>query len=184
MRVAQAGRVRRACRVAPVGAVRCEKPLLGPCRNAGVGATVAAGFTLELYREPCRKAGTLRGGKCRNFVIQKECAMKAVKTVSSLVVAILLMAGCAFTAVKPGMSREEVMAHYGKPSRVLPLGAGTRLQYSTQPAGQTAGIVDLDAAGKGVTARQGLNRGAFSTKERGKWGRRGSGRGFGGPGKS
>jgi hypothetical protein len=64
--------------------------------------------------------------------------MKTVKTVSSLVVAVLLMAGCAFTAVQPGMSREEVMAHYGKPSRVLPLGAGTRLQYSTQPAGQTA----------------------------------------------
>ena len=107
--------------------------------------------------------------------------MKIVKTVSSLVVAVLLMAGCAFTAVQPGMSREEVMAHYGKPSRVLPLGAGTRLQYSTQPAGQTAIMVDLDAAGKVVSARQVLNLGDFSKIQLGKWTREDMEREFGRP---
>jgi len=107
--------------------------------------------------------------------------MKVVKTVSSLVAAVLLMAGCAFNAVQPGMSREDVMAHYGKPSRVLPLGAGTRLQYSAQPAGQTAVMVDLDAAGKVVVARQVLNLNEFSKIELGKWTREDMEREFGRP---
>lgn len=107
--------------------------------------------------------------------------MKAVKTVSSVAVAVLLMAGCAFTAVQPGMSRQEVLAHYGTPSRVLPLGAGTRLQYSTQPAGQTAVMVDLDAAGKVVAARQVLNLNEFSKIELGKWTREDVEREFGRP---
>ncbi|MGH8832399.1 MAG: hypothetical protein ACREXV_15120, partial [Polaromonas sp.] len=109
--------------------------------------------------------------------------MKAVKAVSSLVAAVLFMAGCAFTALQPGMSREEVVAHYGKPSRVLPLGAGTRLQYSTQPAGQTAVMVDLDVAGKVVTARQVLNLREFSKIELGKWTREDMEREFGRPAK-
>ncbi len=109
--------------------------------------------------------------------------MKAVKAVSSLVAAVLFMAGCAFTALQPGMSREEVVAHYGKPSRVLPLGAGTRLQYSTQPAGQTAVMVDLDVAGKVVAARQVLNLREFSKIELGKWTREDMEREFGRPAK-
>ncbi|MGH6640597.1 MAG: hypothetical protein ACREXN_12265 [Polaromonas sp.] len=109
--------------------------------------------------------------------------MKAVKAVSSLVAAVLFMAGCAFTALQPGMSREEVIAHYGKPSRVLPLGAGTRLQYSTQPSGQTAVMVDLDAAGKVVVARQVLNLREFSKIELGKWTRGDMEREFGRPAK-
>ncbi|MGH8847805.1 MAG: hypothetical protein ACREXQ_11290, partial [Polaromonas sp.] len=109
--------------------------------------------------------------------------MKAVKAGSSLVAAVLFMAGCAFTALQPGMSREEVIAHYGKPSRVLPLGAGTRLQYSTQPAGQTAVMVDLDVAGKVVTARQVLNLREFSKIELGKWTREDMEREFGRPAK-
>ena len=107
--------------------------------------------------------------------------MKAAKTVSSAAVVVLLMAGCAFTAVQPGMSREEVLAHYGTPSRVVALNTGTRLQYSTQPAGQTAVMVDLDVAGKVVAARQVLNPHEFSKIELGKWTRGDMEREFGRP---
>lgn len=107
--------------------------------------------------------------------------MKVVKTVSSVVAAVLLMAGCAFTAVQPGMSREDVISRYGTPSRVLPLGEGTRLQYSGQPAGQTAVMVDLDAAGKVIRAREVLTLAEFSKIEVGKWTRADVEREFGRP---
>jgi len=110
--------------------------------------------------------------------------MKAVKTASSAALAVLaalLMAGCAATAVRPGMSRDEVIAHYGTPSRVLPLGEGTRLQYSGQPAGQTAVMVDLDAAGKVIRAREVLTPAEFSKIEVGKWRREDVEREFGRP---
>ena len=80
--------------------------------------------------------------------------MHFIKTFLSLVFAMLLLAACAFSPPRPGMTQDEVIAHYGKPSRVLPLAAGTRLQYSAQPAGQGALMVDLDAAGKVVSVRQ------------------------------
>ena len=107
--------------------------------------------------------------------------MKTVKTVSSIAVAVLLMAGCAFTVAQPGMSQQEVIARNGTPSRVLPLGAGTRLQYSGQPSGQWAFMVDLDAAGKVVAARQVLDRNEFSKIEPGKWTREDMEREFGRP---
>lgn len=95
--------------------------------------------------------------------------MKTVETVSSIAVAALLMAGCAFTGVQTGMSQQEVIARNGTPSRVLPLGAGTRFQYSGQPSGQWAFMVDLDAAGKVVAARQVLDRNEFSKIKPGQW---------------
>lgn len=107
--------------------------------------------------------------------------MKAIKTVPSLAVALLFIAGCAFTAVQPGMSRADVMAHYGTPSRELPLAAGTRLQYSRQPAGQTAVMVDLDAAGKVVAVRQVMTPAEFSKIEPGTWTREDVEREFGRP---
>lgn len=79
--------------------------------------------------------------------------MQALKTVSGVLVFVLLTTACAVRMAQPGMSREDVISRYGTPSRVLPLGAGTRLQYSGQPAGQTAVMVDLDAAGKVIRAR-------------------------------
>lgn len=92
-----------------------------------------------------------------------------------------LMAGCALTGVQPGMSREEVMARYGTPSRILPLESGTQLQYSRQPAGQSVVIVDLDAAGKVVAARQVLTPGEFSKIQPGQWTRDDVERMFGRP---
>ncbi len=107
--------------------------------------------------------------------------MRAVKTVSSLVLAALLIAGCAFTPLRPGMSREEVVAQYGKPSRVVPLPAGTRLQYSLQPAGQSVLMVDLDAAGKVVAVRQMMTLAELSKIEPLRWTRQDVEREFGRP---
>lgn len=107
--------------------------------------------------------------------------MSAARTYASLLVAVLGLSACALTAVQPGMSQQEVLAHYGKPSRELPYGTGTRLQYSRQPAGQSAVMVDLDAAGKVVRVREVLMPAEFSKIEVGKWTRADVEREFGRP---
>jgi len=107
--------------------------------------------------------------------------MRMIKSVVSLVAVAAFMAGCAFTPVQPGMSREQVMASYGTPTRVVPLPAGTRLQYSRQPAGQSAVMVDLDAAGKVVGVREVMKLHEFLRIEPGKWTRDDVEREFGPP---
>lgn len=107
--------------------------------------------------------------------------MQVLKTVSAVLVFGLLTTACAVRLAQPGMSREDVIARYGTPSRVLPLGEGTRLQYSGQPAGQTAVMVDLDAAGKVIRAREVLTFTEFSKIEVGKWTRADVEREFGRP---
>lgn len=107
--------------------------------------------------------------------------MRVIKTVSSLALAVLLVAACALSPLRPGMSREEVVAHYGKPSWVLPLSAGTRLQYSSQPAGQSALMVDLDAAGRVVAVREMMTLAELSRIEPLKWTREDVEREFGRP---
>lgn len=107
--------------------------------------------------------------------------MKFVQTFFSLAAAALLLAGCAFTPVTPGMSRDEVIASYGTPTRVVTISAGTRLQYSAQPAGQRVVMVDLDAAGKVVSVRQVMTLKALSKIEPGKWTREDVEREFGRP---
>lgn len=76
---------------------------------------------------------------------------------------VTLAAGCAVQSVQPGASREEVVSRYGTPSRVVALASGTRLQYSRQPAGQSAVMVDLDATGHVTSVREVLNLAGFST---------------------
>ena len=107
--------------------------------------------------------------------------MKLAKTVFILTAVVLLLAGCAFTPVKPGMSRDEVLASYGTPTRILPVGSGTRLQYSLQPAGQSVVMVDLDAAGKVVSVRQVMTLRELSKIEPGAWTRADVEREFGPP---
>ena len=107
--------------------------------------------------------------------------MPAIRIYSSVLMVVLGLSACALTAVQPGMSQQEVLAHYGKPSRELPYGAGTRMQYSRQPAGQSAVMVDLDAAGKVLRVREVLNPAEFSKIEVGKWTRADVEREFGGP---
>ena len=92
-----------------------------------------------------------------------------------------LLASCAFTAVKPGMTREEVIAGYGKPSASVPIGTGTRLQYSRQPRGQSVVMVDLDASARVVSAKEVMTAAEFSKIEVGKWTRSDIEREFGPP---
>ena len=107
--------------------------------------------------------------------------MRIFKTFASLAAVAVLAAGCAFTPVQPGMSREQVVASYGTPTRTVPLATGSRLQYSRQPAGQSAIMVDLDAAGKVVAVREVLKQQEFLRIEPGQWTRGDVEREFGPP---
>ncbi len=73
----------------------------------------------------------------------------------------LLLAGCA-APLLPGATRDEAIARYGKPTRVVTLPSGTRLQYSGQPAAQTALMVDLDASGRVVSVREAMSPEGFA----------------------
>jgi hypothetical protein len=95
---------------------------------------------------------------------------KSVYPVGALLSA-LLLSGCAVVQVPPGTPRAEVLVKYGKPSREVGLANGTRLQYSYQPAGQQAVMVDLDAAGRVVSSRQVLQSAEFARIGINQWNR-------------
>ena len=107
--------------------------------------------------------------------------MRIFKTFAGLAAGAVMLAGCAFTPVQPGMSRAQVVASYGTPTRIVPLATGSRLQYSRQPAGQSAVMVDLDAAGKVVVVREVLKQQEFLRIEPGQWTRGDVEREFGPP---
>jgi hypothetical protein len=95
-----------------------------------------------------------------------------------------LMAGCAGFGgygVSAGTPRDAVIARMGSPTRVVPIPTGERLQYSLQPYGREAWMVDLDASGRVVQARQVLTDGNFNRIEAGKWTRDDIEREFGRP---
>lgn len=109
--------------------------------------------------------------------------MRVIPSLSVIAMAALLV-GCALAPLKPGMSRDEVISRRGSPSAIVPLaGGGSRLQYSGQPAGQFADMVDVDAAGKVVAVRQVLAPAEFARIELGKWTRQDVEREFGRPAK-
>ncbi|GAC1605997.1 MAG: lipoprotein [Ramlibacter sp.] len=83
--------------------------------------------------------------------------------------------------VRPGMDRDAVIARLGPPTRALRLAAGERLQYSLQPFGQFAWMVDFDTAGRVVRSRQVLNAADFNRIEAGTWTRSDVEREFGPP---
>lgn len=63
-----------------------------------------------------------------------------------------------------------MLARAGQPTRVVPLpDGGQRLQYSLQPNGQQVFMVDLDAAGRLVRARQVLTAAEFERIVPGQW---------------
>jgi len=66
---------------------------------------------------------------------------------------------------------------------VVPLPSGERLQYSLQPMGQYAWMVDLDAAGRAVSVRQVLRLAEFSRIGIDQWTRADVEREFGPPAK-
>ena len=107
--------------------------------------------------------------------------MKILLIICRVAMAGFLLAGCAVTAVKPGMTQGEVIAGYGKPSAIVRISTGTRLQYSRQPFGQSVVMVDLDASGRVVSATEVMTSAAFSKIEVGKWTRGDVEREFGPP---
>lgn len=97
----------------------------------------------------------------------------------------LLLGACAHPwntlDVAPGATREQVVQRAGPPTRVVPLADGRqRLQYSLQPSGQYAFMVDLDAAGRVTSARQVLTAQEFARIQPG-WTRADVEREFGPP---
>lgn len=93
---------------------------------------------------------------------------------SALVAGALLLAGCAHpwngVGLAPGTPREQVIAQSGQPTRVVPLpNGGQRFQYSLQPLGREAFMMDFDASGRLVSARQVLTEADFHRIEPGKW---------------
>ena len=102
------------------------------------------------------------------------------------VLAALLLAGCAggpFASwdFAPGATRDQVIAQSGQPTRVVALpDGGQRLQYSQQPMGRFAWMVDLDASGRVVRSRQVLTSTEFNRIQPG-WTRADVEREFGPP---
>jgi hypothetical protein len=102
------------------------------------------------------------------------------------VAATLLLAACAanpFNAdrVPVGATRQEVLERLGQPPRVVGIPGGERMQYSLQPFGQFAWMVDLDAAGKVTRVHQVLNTLDFNRIVPGQWTRDDVEREFGPP---
>jgi hypothetical protein len=109
-----------------------------------------------------------------------------VRLIATLAVAAAVLAGCAhpWNSVNfaPGTPREQVVARAGQPYRVLPLpDGGQRYQYTLQPLGQEAFMVDFDAGGRLVRSRQVLTEAEFNRIEIGKWTRADVEREFGPP---
>jgi hypothetical protein len=111
-----------------------------------------------------------------------------MSTIRNLLLACVaaLLFGCAGNPfngydIAAGTPREAVLTRMGQPSRVVRLPAGERLQYSLQPVGQYAWMVDLDANGKVLQARQVLTANDFNRIEAGKWTREDVEREFGRP---
>ncbi|MBC7547348.1 MAG: hypothetical protein H7224_01705 [Polaromonas sp.] len=99
----------------------------------------------------------------------------------AVVLGAIWLAGCALVPIQPGATRAEVLAKYGTPSAEVVLPVGTRLQYSYQPAGQSAWMVDLDAAGRVVSAKEVLTLNEFFKIGLGRWTRADVQREFGRP---
>jgi hypothetical protein len=104
----------------------------------------------------------------------------------ALAAATVVLTACAHpwnTAdIPPGTPRDQVIARAGQPVRVVPLpDGGQRLQYTLQPIGRYAFMVDLDASGRVVRSRQVLTAQEFARIEPGKWTRADVEREFGPP---
>lgn len=106
---------------------------------------------------------------------------RIVCTVSASV----LLAGCAGMvshSVPPGLAKQDVVARWGQPQAAYPLpNGGERLQYSLQPLGRRAWMVDMDASGHVAGTRQVLSEEDFHRIVVGQWTRDDVQREFGPP---
>ena len=104
---------------------------------------------------------------------------------SLALLAVILLSACANPMagynIQPGTPRQAVIERMGQPNRVVPMAGGERLQYSLQPFGQWAWMVDLDASGRVLRSRQVLTDANFQRIEPGKWTRDDVEREFGPP---
>lgn len=96
------------------------------------------------------------------------------------------LAGCAGPGpvgrAQPGEAQQAVVARWGAPTAEVPLpGGGMRLQYSTNPWGQTNEMVDVNAAGQVVAATQALTTPHFEQLQHGRWTEADVARDFGRP---
>jgi hypothetical protein len=103
-----------------------------------------------------------------------------------LAAAAAVLSGCAGGLfggydVAPGTPREAVIARMGQPLRVVRMPGGERLQYTLQPMGRYAWMVDLDPAGRVIQSRQVLTEANFHRIEPGRWTRDDVEREFGPP---
>jgi hypothetical protein len=92
----------------------------------------------------------------------------------SLLAPAMLLAACAHpwntVNIPPGTSRDQVLAQAGQPIAVVPLpNGGQRMQYTLQPLGRQAFMVDLDSGGHVVQARQVLTEQNFERIQPGAW---------------
>lgn len=102
------------------------------------------------------------------------------------VLTVLLLAACATPfgapSIAPGTPLAQVVAELGTPTRTVALpNGGQRLQYSQQPAGQYAWMVDFDGAQRVTSLRQVLNEREFQRIAPGSWTRADVERDFGPP---
>jgi hypothetical protein len=83
-----------------------------------------------------------------------------------MLVCALLLAACAQPwNIAPGTPSSEVVRSLGQPSgRYILPDHGERLQYSSQPFGQTVYNVDVDAVGRVVRAEQALRQELFGQR--------------------
>jgi len=82
-----------------------------------------------------------------------------------------LLAGCAGMPERlaPGTPRADIERALGRPSAVIDLPAGTRLQYSRQPAGQQVHNLELDAQGRLRQVDQVMDPAWFARVEVDRW---------------
>ncbi|MCC2674963.1 MAG: hypothetical protein K0R58_1910 [Ramlibacter sp.] len=109
-----------------------------------------------------------------------------LSTLSQCLACAAFAAACAspFEApsIAPGTAREQVVARMGPPTRVVPLpGGGERFQYSLQPQGRFAWMVDFDTTGRTTRSRQVLTAAGFERILPGQWTRSDVEREFGPP---
>ncbi|MDE2274956.1 MAG: hypothetical protein KGK09_01540 [Burkholderiales bacterium] len=80
------------------------------------------------------------------------------------------LAGCAAIGLHPpvaGQTEAQVLARDGPPTaRYAMPGGAARLEYASGPAGRETWMVDIDASGHVIAARQVLNEAAFDAFQR------------------
>ncbi|MEO8250648.1 MAG: hypothetical protein ABI589_14910 [Burkholderiales bacterium] len=79
------------------------------------------------------------------------------------------------------MTQEQILRGMGRPGQIVAIDGGERFQYSLQPYGQYATMVDFDRAGRVTQAKQVLTEAEFSRIDIDRWTTRDVDREYGRP---